>query len=106
MLEVTLFYEKIRKNYNQKKSQLYKNIVISDEVEFPQDVLTTLASLSLQILLFARESKDQQMFMQHARFQEIQECLLEYSKTYDLIPCINLLKVIKIDMKALEYITK
>ena len=31
--EVSQFYEKLRKSYNDKKSSLYKNIVKSDEVD-------------------------------------------------------------------------
>jgi hypothetical protein len=40
------FYEKIRKSYNQKKSQLYMNIVREDNFD-TDSILTTLASLNL-----------------------------------------------------------
>lgn len=52
--EVSQFYEKLRKSYNKKSSSLYKNIVKSDEVEEPKDLIITLSSLGLQILLFAK----------------------------------------------------
>ena len=52
-LDLTSFYTKLRKSYNNKKSNLYINIV--KEVEDPTKVLTTLASLNLQILLFSKE---------------------------------------------------
>ena len=45
-LEVQLFYEKLRDSYNNKRSKLYKNIVLSDEIE-PKDVVITLSSLGL-----------------------------------------------------------
>lgn len=48
-LEVTEFYDHLRRNYNQKKSALYKNIV--KEVEDPKEVLTTLSALLTQIVL-------------------------------------------------------
>ena len=43
-LEVTQFYERLRHNYNKKKSDLYINIV--KEITNPEEVLTTLASLN------------------------------------------------------------
>ena len=47
------FYEKIRKAYNDKKSQLYMNIVREDNFD-ADNILTTLAALNLQILLFSK----------------------------------------------------
>lgn len=102
--EANKFYDKIRKSYNNKKSQLYINIV--KEIEDPKDVLVTLASLSLQILLYSDKVEDKQMFLRHMRFQEICEVLLNYSKTYDLVPCIKLIKIFKADLKAFEYFGK
>lgn len=105
-LDANKFYEKIRKSYNNKKSTLYKNIVTCDEVDCTNTVLTTLASLNLQILLFLNSVENSQMFMSHMRLEEINEVLLNYSKTYNLIPCIQLLQLIKADLKAFEYINK
>ena len=85
---------------------LYKNIVTCDEVDCTETVLTTLAALNLQILLYMKDVEDSKMFMAHTRVQEINEVLLNYSKTYDLVPCIKVLQVIKADLKAFEYITK
>jgi len=56
--EVSKFYEKLRKSYNEKKSQLYKQIVKSDEVDTPKDIIITLSSLGLQIVLFAKTVDD------------------------------------------------
>lgn len=104
--DANAFYEKLRKSYNNKRSMLYKNIVTCDEVDCTETVLTTLAALNLQILLYMKDVDDSKMFMSHTRVQEINEVLLNYSKTYDLVPCIKVLQVIKADLKAFEYINK
>ena len=105
-LELTKFYENLRKNYNRKKSKLYINIVKEDEKK-PNEVLTTLAAFNLQILLYAKTlSENQDMFLRHARFREVNQCLLNYSNTGDLISCQKLLKAIKADMKCLEQFNK
>ena len=105
-LDANNFYEKIRKSYNNKKSNLYKNIVTCDEQDCTSTVLTTLAALSLQILLYSSDVEDKSMFLSHMRFEEIQEVLLNYARTFELIPCVQVLQVIKADLKAFEYINK
>lgn len=105
-LDANKFYEKLRKSYNNKKSSLYKNIVTCDEQDCTSTVLTTLAALSLQILLYSNDVSDKTMFLSHMRFEEIQEVLLNYARTFELIPCIQVLQVIKADLKAFEYINK
>ena len=102
--EVSNFYEKLRKSYNNKKSQLYKQIVKSDEVDEPKDIIITLSSLGLQIMLYAKQVEDPQMFLRQARYQELASCLYKYSVTYDLLPAINLLRLFKMDLKAFEYL--
>ncbi len=99
-LDVASFYELLRKNYNSKKSPLYKNIV-REEIR-PEEVLTTLAALNLQILLFAKNLEDDKMFLKHSRAEEITRVLNNYYKTYDLIPCLKLLKLVKADLVAFE----
>ena len=103
-LDVNAFYEKLRKSYNNKKSMLYKNIVTCDEVDCTDTVLTTLASLGLQILLFEKKVDDFGMFLRHTRYEEITQVLLNYVRTFDLVPCVKVLQVIKADLKAFEYI--
>lgn len=100
-LSVSAFYEKIRNSYNNKKSKLYINIV-KGNLQDADDILTTLASLQLQILLFARTVEDRQLFLRHARFGDISAVLGQYSKTYDLIPCQKLLTYIRADLKVFE----
>lgn len=102
--EANAFYEKLRKSYNAKKSMLYKNIVTCDEIDCTPIVLTTLGALSQQILLYLDKVPDVKMFLKHIRFEEITEALLNYSRTFDLIPCIKVLQIIKADLKVFEYI--
>ena len=102
--EANKFYEKLRKSYNNKKSMLYKNIVTCDEVDCTKTVLTTLGSLNLQILLFLDKVEDTKKLLRHLRYEEITQALLNYSKTFDLVPCIQVLQIIKADLKAFEYI--
>lgn len=98
--DVAAFYELLRKNYNSKKSPLYKNIVREDVK--PEEVLTTLAALNLQILLYAKKLDDDKMFLKHSRAEEITRVLNNYYKTYDLLPCLKLVKLIKADLVAFE----
>lgn len=101
-LDLTKFYEKIRKSYNNKRSNLYINIV--KEVEDPSEILTTLSAMLTQILLFSRKLENKQMFLRHARAEEIGIVLTNYFKTYDITNCQKLLGLIKADIKALEYV--
>ena len=68
-LDLARFYEKIRHSYNKKRSNLYINIM--KEVSEPQEILTTLSSLLLQALLYAKDANDRDMFIKHARCEEI-----------------------------------
>ncbi len=103
-LDVAKFYERVRKNYNDKRSNLYKNIV--REVEDSQDVLTTLHALALQIILYSKhvDEKDVLMFFKHTRAEEITRVLNNYYKTYDIISAKKMLKLIKADLLALEFV--
>ena len=105
-LNVRKFYEKLRKSYNHKSSKLYMNIVKEPEEDFdPKEILCTLASLQLQILLFYKTIEDTS-FLQNARFDEIGKVLLNYYNTKNIIPCQKLLFLIKSDLKVLEEISK
>ena len=103
--DVAAFYETLRKSYNQKKSPLYRNLV-REEFNDPNEVLTTLCALNLQIMLFAKKLEDSKMFLKHSRGEEITAVLNNYYKTYDLIPCLKALRVIKADLKSFEQITR
>ena len=101
-LELSMFYENLRKNYNNKHSKLYGNIV--KEVDNPTTVITTLSCLLTQVVLFADKSENREMFLKHARANEITKALSIYFSTYDLTLCIQLLKYVKADIKCLESI--
>lgn len=103
-MDLTRFYQKVRKSYNQKHSTLYINIV--KEIENVNEVLTTLSALQTQILLFARDADDRTMFLRHARALEISKVLTNYFQTYDLTNCLKLLRLVKADIKALESFSK
>lgn len=100
-LEINNFYEMLRKNHNKKKTPLYKNLV-KGEFDSNKEALITLASLHLQILLYAKKLEDETLFLKHSRAEEITQVLNNYYRTYDLIPCLKLLKLIRNDMKCFE----
>lgn len=101
-MDLCLFYEKLRKSYNEKRSKLYLNIVRDLNEDSVQEVLTTLASLSLQILLFRPKAENMELFIRASRLDEINKVILHYTNTYDIIPAIKLLRIIKADLKCLE----
>lgn len=100
-LEILNFYFKLRKNYNMKKSKLYKEIVQID-IKEPKDIVITLSSLLTQILLYSNTVEDKQLFLKHARCEEISKVLTNYFITYDTRLCVDLLRLIRADLKALE----
>lgn len=101
-LDLAMFYEKLRKSYNNKKSTLYINLMKDPDPENINKVLSTLNSYSLQATLFSEQLQNKQMFYRFSRLQEVYQCLYYYTKTYDLAPCIKLLSMIKADIKVLE----
>lgn len=103
-LEVSKFYEQLRRNYNHKKSKLYKNIV--SEIEDTQNVLTTLSSLLTQILLFANKCEERELFLKHSRAKEITYVLSKYFEDADITICLKLMRLIKADLKCLEELEK
>lgn len=104
-LDVVAFYEKMRKAYNHKKSKLYINIV-KENFDEPKDILTTLGSFCLQVLLYNKLVEDSAVFLKFVRFEEVTKCLYNYAKTGDIIPCIKLMQLIKADLKILDYINR
>ena len=102
-LDVTGFYEQLRKSYNNKRSSLYINLV-REEPKEPTDVLVTLSSLNLQILLYAKHLDSPQMFLSHSRAEEITRVLNNYYRTYDLKPALTLRDLIRSDLKVFESI--
>lgn len=101
-LDLLKFYEKIRVNYNKKRSNLYINIV--SEIEEPQEVLTTLSAMLTQVLLYSKQLTNKNLFLKHSRAVEITKVLENYFKNYDITGALKLMKLIKADIKALESI--
>lgn len=101
-LEISNFYEMLRKKHNQKKSPLYMNIV--KEVSTTQEAITTLVCLLTQIILYGGKLDDADSFYKEARAEEISRALNEYFKTGDASLVISLIKLIKSDVLVLEYI--
>lgn len=101
-LDVVKFYEHIRNSYNNHRSKLYYHIVACDKLE-PTQVLSTLASLQLQLTLFAeREVEDKASFYQSSSLAEIAETLSNYYKNFDINKCQELLTRFRADIKLLE----
>ena len=90
--EVSNFYEHLRKSYNHKKSKLYGNIV--KEISDTQEVLITLSALLTQILLYSKNCKDKELFLQHTM----------YFTDFEISKAIQLLVLIKADLKCFELI--
>jgi len=101
-IEISKFYEKLRKSYNEKHSDLYINIV--KEVDDVDSVLTTLSSYVLQALIFSKKIEDKETFFKNSRLSEATEVLNNYFLTYDLTGCVKVLSLIKADIKLFEYI--
>ena len=101
-LEVSHFYEMLRKSHNQKKSPLYTNIL--KEIDDPQEVVTTLSCLLTQILLYGKKLDNRDQFFREVRAEELTRVLNNYFKTGLYEDCLNIIKVIKADLLVLEYI--
>ena len=101
-LEVSKFYEMLRRSHNQKKSPLYTNIL--KDIEDPQEVVTTLSCLLTQILLYGKKLESRDQFFREVRAEELTRVLNNYFKTGLYEECLHLIKVIKSDLLVLEYI--
>ena len=101
-LEVSKFYEMLRKSHNQKKSPLYTNIL--KEIDDPQEVVTTLSCLLTQILLYGKKLENKDQFFREVRAEELTRVLNNYFKTGLYEECLHLIKILKSDLLVLEYI--
>ena len=101
-LDVAQFYERLRSNYNHKKSDLYINIV--KEIDDLDEILTTLAAYNLQVLLFGRKVENKELFYKASRVEEVTRVLNNYYRNYDIDKCRVVLSLIKADIKLFEEI--
>jgi hypothetical protein len=103
-IEVANFYELLRKKHNQKKSPLYHNIL--KEIEDPEELITTLACLLVQITLYSNKlPANREIFQREVRAEEITRVLNNYYITGALDQCIALIKLLKADLVVLEHIS-
>jgi hypothetical protein len=103
-IEVANFYEMLRKKHNQKKSPLYHNIV--KEVADPEEIITTLACLLVQITLYSKKlTANKEIFQREVRAEEISRVLNNYYATGTLDSCFALIKLLKSDLLVLEHIS-
>ena len=103
-IEVANFYEGLRKKHNAKKSPLYHNIV--KEISDPEEIITTLACLLVQITLYSNKlPTNREIFQREVRAEEITRVLNNYYSTGSLDQCIALLKLLKTDLIVLEHIS-
>lgn len=103
-LDVTNFYERIRKNYNNKKSNLYKNIV--KDIEDPTEAITTLSAFVLNLFLYSKhvEEENKTQFFKHVRAEEVTRVLNKFYKDHDVSSALKELRIIKADIIAFEEI--
>ena len=103
-LDVTQFYERVRKNYNDKRSNLYKNIV--KDIEDPDEAISTLSAFALNLFLYSKHVEDANkiLFFKHARAEEVTRVLNLFYKNHDVTSAIKLLRLIKADLKCFEQI--
>lgn len=103
-IEVANFYEMLRKKHNQKKSPLYHNIV--KDITDPEEIITTLACLLVQITLYGKKlSYNKDIFQREVRAEEISRVLNSYYATGTLDGCLALIRLIKADLLVLEHIS-
>lgn len=103
-IEVASFYEMLRKKHNQKKSPLYYNII--KEITDPDEIITTLACLLVQITLYSKKLQtNKDIFLREVRAEEITRVLNEYYATGSFEPCLTLIKLLKTDVVVLEHIS-
>ena len=103
-IEVANFYEMLRKKHNQKKSPLYHNIV--KDITDPEEIITTLACLLVQITLYSKKlTSNKEVFQREVRAEEISRVLNTYYATGALDSCIALIKLLKADLLVLEHIS-
>lgn len=103
-IEVANFYEMLRKKHNQNKSPLYHNIV--KDITDPEEIITTLACLLVQITLYSRKlTSNKDIFQREVRAEEISRVLNNYYATGTLDSCVALIKLLKSDLIVLEHIS-
>lgn len=99
-LEVKEFYENLRKKYNSKSSKLYLQLV-KEDLE-PIEILKTLCSYNTQVILYSENLTNKKNYLDNSRIKESLQALTKYFNEQDISECIDILKIIKSDIKILE----
>lgn len=103
-IEVANFYEMLRKKHNQKKSPLYRNII--KDITDPEEIVTTLACLLVQITLYSKKlTSNRDIFQREVRAEEISRVINSYYATGALDSCLALIRLIRADLLVLEHIS-
>lgn len=100
-LDITKFYEYLRKKHNKRESKLYFDLM--RELE-PEEVLITISSLVTRAFIFGKTltTRDRINFYDNVGIIQITDAINNYIKTSDISKCIELLSKIKNDIKVLE----
>lgn len=101
-LNVTTFYESLRKKHNAKSSKLYLKLM-KEEIE-ATECLKTLSSYITQVLIMSEsiDTGERKSFYNSVRIKEALSALNKYFLEQDITECIDILKMIKSDIKILE----
>lgn len=99
-LDIIAFYERLRYNYNNHRSPLYKNIV--KDTEDVNEVLSTLSAYALQVQLYSKHVEEVEEFFKHSKVKDVCRVLSNYYTNYNIEDAIKMLKVIKTDLKLFE----
>lgn len=103
LLDVTNFYKKLRKSYNQKRSKLYKDLV--REIDDPNKAAIILTIYLQNAMLYKSEVNGEELFRKSARVPEVLQVLINFFN-YDIIKTVDMLKTIRNDIKCLELFEK
>lgn len=101
-LAITEFYRVLRKKSNSTKNKLYKEIVT--EVQQPMDKVKALSSFITQGVIAGEklELKERENFFKALRLKECAKALMNYFENSDIQPLLEMVLLIKNDIKIFE----
>lgn len=101
-LNVTTFYESLRKKHNEKTSKLYLKIMKEDLDA--NECLKTLSSYVTQVLIASEKIQlsERKSFLESSHILQVISALHKYFASQELLECLDILKIIKSDIKILE----
>lgn len=101
-LQITEFYEDLRRKSNTKASKLYKNLMKEDKQ--PQEVLKTASSYVTQVLIRAEQLdlQERTIFYDNSRVKQISEGIHNYFNNGEIRSLLDVLTTVRKDIKILE----